>query len=199
MNTQPQATNAKTNAPPPAKGDSVKCLTPTFRVSYPNVFKAKAFNSDQEEKYSIVMLFPKSEDLNALKRAAFNAATEKWGPKEKWPKGLRMPFRDGDEKGDPTYAEQIFVSASSKQRPGIINQRKEPIHEDEADQFYAGCYARATLRAFSYDMKGNRGVSFGLQNLQKVADGDAFSGKKRAEDDFDAIEDGSDSAENYDL
>lgn len=179
-----------------------KCMTPEFRVSFPHVFEPHAFE-DQDPKFSCVMLFPKNVDLKELKRAVFNAATEKWGPKDKWPKKMRMPFRDGDEKADLMgYPGTIFVSASSKEsnQPQVIGNKKIdgqfPVLTSEAE-FYAGCYARATLIAFAYDKMGNQGVSFSLQNLQKLRDGEAFSGRKKAEDEFDEVDDGSDDAANY--
>lgn len=180
-----------------------KCVTHEFRVSFPSVFKAKAFE-DQEAKYRVVMLFPKSVDLGkpagkqkiSLKHAAFNAAVEKWGPKEKWPKNLRWPFRDGNEKSDTAgYEDHIFVSASSKSQPGLVDQYLKPILNEE--DFYAGCYARAEVIAFAYDTKGNKGVSFSLQNLQKLRDGEQFSGRRKAEDAFEAVETDSDNPENY--
>lgn len=181
-----------------------KCLTPEFRVSFPHVFEKHSGFKEQEPKYSIVMLFPKNYDLKELKRAAFNAAIEKWGPKEKWPKNLRMPFRDGDEKQDlQGYEGCYFISASSKQKPQVVGNKKIdgqfPHITKEDDTFYAGCYARATLIAFAYDKLGNKGVSFSLQNVQKLKDGEPFSGRKNADDEFDEVEDaeGSDSAENY--
>lgn len=174
-----------------------KCMTPEFRTSYPNVFKAKSFEG-QEPKYGLTMLFSKKADISKLKKAAFNAAVEKWGEdKAKWPKKLRLPFRDGDaEKADMKgYPGHIFVSASSKQKPGVVDQRREAILDEQA--FYAGCYARATLIAFAYDRAGNVGVSFSLQNVQKLRDGERFSGRKAAEDEFDAVEDASDDASAY--
>jgi hypothetical protein len=179
-----------------------KCMTPEFRASFPHLFEAKSFE-DQPPKFSIVMLFPKNVDLKELKRAVFNAATEKWGAKEKWPKNLRMPFRDGEEKSDlQGYAGHTFVSASSKasNQPQVIGNKKIdgqfPRLTNEAE-FYAGCYARATLIAFAYEKMGNKGVSFSLQNVQKLRDGEAFSGRKNADDEFEEVEDGSDNAENY--
>ncbi len=181
-----------------------KCVTPEFRVSFPAVFKPKAFQ-DQEAKYSVVMLFDKKVDLSkpaskggkiSLKQAAFNAATEKWGPKEKWPKGLRLPFRDGDEKEDlQGYANCTFISAASKTQPGLVDQVLRPILSEQ--DFYAGCYARAEVIAYAYDVAGNKGVSFSLQNIQKMRDGDKFSGRKDASEVFDAIEDTSDDESNY--
>lgn len=177
--------------------ETKKCITPEFRVSFPHVFEAHSGFEGQEPKYSIVMLFPKTTDLKELKRAALNAAVEKFGPKEKWPKNLRLPFRDGDEKTDlQGYEGHTFVTASSKQRPGIINGQKVPIAKED-ETFYAGCYARASLIAHGYDKAGNKGVAFTLQNIQKLRDGEPFSGRKKAEDEFDSVEDGSENPESY--
>jgi hypothetical protein len=173
-----------------------KCVTPEFRVSFPAIFKPKAFDN-QEAKYSLVMLFDKKEDLKSLKKAALMAAEEKWGPdKAKWPKPLRMPFRDGDTRSEMQgYPGTIFVSASSKTQPGLVDQRLQRILSEQ--DFYAGCYARAEIIAFAYDTKGNKGISFSLQNVQKLRDGDSFSGRKKAEDVFDAVEDSSDDESMY--
>lgn len=176
-----------------------KVTTPEFRASFPHVFKAHAYSDKQEPKFSLAALFPKkTANLDGLKKAVTFAATEKWGPKENWPKGLRMPFRDGDEKGDLAgYAGTIYMNLTSKQRPGLIDNRLVPIAEED-NSFYAGCYARATLIAFAYDTSGNRGVGFSLQNIQKLRDGEPFSGRKKAEDDFDAVGDTSDDESSYD-
>lgn len=179
-----------------------KCTTPEGRVSFPHVFEKHSGFEGQEPKYSCVFLYPKNTDLKELKRAAFNAAIEKWGPREKWPKNLRLPFRDGDEKTDLAgYEGHIFVSASSKQKPQVVGNKKVdgafPRIEKEDETFYAGCYARATLIAFAYDKMGNKGVSFSLQNIQKLRDGEQFSGRRNADDEFDEVDDGSENAENY--
>lgn len=177
--------------------EAKKVLTPEFRVSYPAVFKPKAFEG-QEAKYSVVMLFDKKTDITTLKKAAHAAKIEKWGPnKEKWPKNLRSPFRDGaDREGTDGYGEGvIFISASSKTPVGLVDNKLGAILNEQ--DFYAGCYARAQIVAYAYDTHGNRGVAFGLQNLQKLRDGKSFSGKQKAEDVFDAVEDGSDDEGNY--
>ena len=49
---------------------------------------------------------------------------------------------------------------------------------------YSGCYCRFSLNFFSFAGKQN-GVAAGLNNVQKVADGEPLGGRSRAEDDFD--------------
>jgi len=158
-----------------------KIVTKEFRVSFPHVFKPSGFEG-QDPKYSITMLFDKSTDISDLKALATQVA------KEKWPKGIpssmRKPFRDGDEEKPDTdgYANTIFVRASSKTKPGVVDTDLQPILDE--NDFYGGCYARAEITCFAYDFAGNKGVSFGLNHVQKLRDGDSFSGRGTAEQAF---------------
>lgn len=160
--------------------------TPEFRVSFPNLFTPRGFEG-QPAKYSVVMLFPKGADLSELKQLVKEAIEAKWPDPAKRPKGLRNPFRDGNtEKPDMDgYQDVTFVTASSKMRPGVVDRNVKAILDE--NDVYAGCYACATVTAFAYDKAGNRGVAFGLQNFQKLRDGDPFSGRSRAEDDFEPL------------
>lgn len=157
-----------------------KVLTPEFRVSFPAVFKPQAAMEGQEPTYNIQMLFPKTTDLSALKKAVKEAIVEKWGANP--PKTLRLPFKDGDEKDYDTHKGHIYINAKSKIKPGLVDQDLQEIISPE--DFYGGCYARATLTVYSYDRKGNQGVAFGLQNIQKLRDGERFSARSSAADDF---------------
>lgn len=163
---------------------SDKVMTPEFRVSFPSVFEARAFSEAQTKKFELTALFPKITDLSPLKALAKQAAVDKWG--DKIPANLRSPFRDGSEKPDlDGYEGCIFVKMSSLQRPGVVDQGVQPIIEPS--DFYGGCYARASITAYAYDQAGNKGVAFGLQNVQKLRDGDAFSGRSAPEEDFEPV------------
>ena len=174
-----------------------KCTPPEFRASFANVHKAKSAFEGQEEKFSVVMLFPKKGSLKDLERCYVNAGTEMWGPdKTKWPKNLVKPFKDGDEKTQwEGYAGHIAVTASSKQRPGIVDNELNDLISPE--DFYSGCYARATVIAFAWTKMGKNGISFSLQNLQKLRDGKQFSGRKKASEEFERVENTSDSPDSY--
>lgn len=168
------------------KPNPFKVTTPPFRVAFAAVFKARSFQG-QEPKYSLDMLFPPGTDLTPMKKAAHAAAAKKWGndPKD-WPKFKNPTFKDGNEKTYDGYKDTTVVTASSKERPGVVDQNLNEIIEQS--EFYSGCWARATVVAYAYDNMGNRGVSFGLNNLQKVKDDAKFSGRKNAKDEFDIIE-----------
>ena len=126
-----------------------KVMTPEFRVSFPSVFQPISFQN-QEAKYKVTMLFDKSQDLSKLKALAKEAMEDKWPDPAKRPKNLYNPFRDGDsEKSDVEgYENTIFVTASSKQKPGVVDQNVQPIIDE--NEFYAGCFARATVVAYAF-------------------------------------------------
>lgn len=181
-----------------------KVITSEFRASFPQVFEPKSFQG-QAPKYSLVMLFDKkTTNMKPLHDAAKNAAREKWGDDEKkWPKNLAWPFRDGSEREDTAgYKGCTFITATSKEPPGVVDEDMNAFMDRKG--FYSGCYARAEVIAFAYEAKDNqsgailkKGVSFSLQNVQKLRDGKPFSGKKAPNEVFSKVEKQSDNPENY--
>lgn len=169
-------------------------LTPEFRVSFPYVMtgqeKDQVKNGVVEKvvKYSVTMLFPKDADLTILATLVNNVMAEKFGPdKTKWPK-IRKPFRDQGEKADKYKgyeAGAIFSTATSNQKPGLLDVTGKRIVEPS--EFYAGCYAVATVRAFYYKNTGNEGIAFGLSNIMKTRDGENIGGRASAEEEFKAV------------
>jgi len=162
-------------------------VTPEATACYAYVHEPRpSLNPGGEPQYSITLVFPKSTDLSKLKAAARAAAQLKWG--DKMPSALRSPFRDGDEdrSDDPVFSNTIFVTAKCRDKPGLVDAALNPILNPM--DFYSGVKCRASLYAFAYDTSGNKGVSFILNNLQKLSDGDRLAGRRRAEDDFTAVE-----------
>lgn len=163
-----------------------KVCTPEFRVSFPNMFKPRAAAKGAAEKYSVSMLFSNTTDLKSVKQLAFAAAKAKWGPKEQWPEGFRMPWSDGNlgkNKSRPGYKDTIVVKASSKFQPELIGKNGMPITE-ESKRFYAGCFAVAMISAWAYDTAGNAGVSFNLESVMKMRDGDKLGDTRSAAESF---------------
>ena len=172
--------------------NSSHVITGKVRLSYANLFTPKASEDGGDPKYSVAILIPKSDKatLNKVKAAieavkASPEAQKKWGGKV--PAGLKLPLRDGDEKADtnPEYAGHYFFNASSKQKPGLVDQQRNPVTNDT--EIYSGCYARVSVNFYAFNQKGNKGIGAGLNNVQKWADGEPLSGRKRAEDEFDDL------------
>ena len=176
-----------------------KVNTPEFRAAFPQVFQAKRNTLNDKDEFSVVALFTLGQDLSMLKTACQEAITKKWGPDQsKWPQNLRSPFRDqgdreklNEETGKMEMPQgyvkgAIYITLRSTQKPGVVDNNVQEILD--SSEFYGGCYAKASVNAYAYDQKGNRGVSFGLGNLQKLKDGDAFGNRTKPQDDFTPVQ-----------
>lgn len=165
--------------------------TGLVRLSYFNAWKA-----DEDGKFRTAILIPKSDEVTVGKiKAALKELTadaiKKFGFKNgKLPPTFKLPLRDGDEEkaDDDNYADMYFLNATSKQKPGIVGLEKgadnklKPITEEA--EVYSGCYARVSLNFYIFDVDGNKGIAAGLNNIQKVKDGEPLAGKSNADADF---------------
>jgi hypothetical protein len=173
-----------------AKRTGTKVTTGKCRLSYAHLFEAHAIEGN-EPKYSVSVIIPKSDTdtLKAIKEAV-NEAKElgkgKFG--DKIPANLKTPLRDGDAErpDDEAYVNCYFLNASSKNKPGVVDQNVQPVLD--ATEVYSGCYGRLTLNFYPFSASGNKGIAAGLGNVQKLADGEPLSGFTRAEDDFESVE-----------
>jgi hypothetical protein len=178
--------------------------SPAGIAMYCNVFKARARKGDNGEqkgspKFSVLLVFDKKADLSELEEAVVEAAVEKFGSKaeEMLAKGkIKNPIRDAEdyvdeEKDDeenfpfnmPRAKMIRFAKNEDQGAPGVVDADAEPIMDKS--EFYSGCKARVSCRAYAYDQNGNKGVSFALINVQKIKDGERLGGSDpNAEDDF---------------
>ena len=161
------------------------------RWSYVNAWEPKSINGGTP-KYSVSLLIPKSDTKTLEKiRAAIQAAYEEGQSKLKGNgrsvpalSALKTPLRDGDAErpDDEAYANSYFVNANSGTAPGIVDADRNPILE--RSEVYSGVYGRASINFYAFNSNGNKGIACGLNNLQKLRDGEPLGGKSRAEDDF---------------
>ena len=132
------------------------------------------------------------EKINKAIRAAYEEGQSKLKGTSKYMPDLddlKLPLRDGDKerKGDPTYAGCMFINANSSTAPGIVDADRQPILE--RSEVYSGVYGRASITLYAFNSNGNRGIACGLNNLQKIRDGEPLGSRSRAEDDFDTDDD----------
>lgn len=167
-----------------------KMVTGEGRLSYAHVHEPHAQEEGKDKKYSTVFLIKKSDKNTIAKiKAAIDAActlgkSEKWNGKMPPASKLKLPLRDGDEEkpDDPNYAGHYFFSASASNKPGMVDKELNPIM-DKAE-VYSGCYCRLSVNFYPFNVSGNTGVAVGLNNIQKLRDGEPLGGGSRAEDDF---------------
>ncbi len=63
----------------------------------------------------------------------------------------------------------------------------------DSSEVYSGCYGRVFINFYAFNTAGNKGIACGLNNVQKVDDGEFLGGRTKAEDDFaDEFEDDGD-------
>jgi hypothetical protein len=160
------------------KFDGLKIFTPEFRISFPALLKPRA-SKKGDPKYEVVMVFPKSTDLGEMKAVAKEAAREKYG--DDLPRNFVKPFRDGAD-SDWHDDDTIFVRASTTRQPGLVDENVQKVIDPS--EIYSGRWAQATVVPFCYDVDGNKGVTFGLRNIQLLDHADRFDGGASAESDF---------------
>lgn len=166
------------------------------RWSYVNAWEAKSINGGAP-KFSVSLIIPKSDTKTIEKiKAAIQAAYEEGQGKLKGNgksvpalSVLKTPLRDGDAErpDDEAYADAYFINANSATAPGIVDANCNPILE--RSEVYSGVYGRASINFYAFNSNGNKGIACGLNNLQKIRDGEPLGGKSRAEDDFATEED----------
>lgn len=180
-----------------SNNNPTKVITgPQTRWSYANVWNPKAINGGTP-KYSVSLIIPKSdtktiEKVKAAIKAAYEEGTSKLkGNSKSVPalSALKTPLRDGDieRPDDEAYKNAYFINANSATAPGVVDAYKQPIIE--TSEVYSGVYGRASINFYAFNSNGNKGIACGLNNLQKIRDGEPRGGRTRAEDDFDEYDD----------
>ncbi|HEM4284299.1 TPA: DUF2815 family protein [Streptococcus suis] len=178
---------------------TTKVITgPNTRFSYLNANEPKSINGSIP-KYSASLIIPKEDTvtINKIKSAIEQAYKE--GESKLKGNGksvpalstLKTPLRDGDleRPDDEAYKNAYFVNANSPHKPGVVDGNRQEIID--TSELYSGIYGRASITFYAFNSNGNKGIACGLNNLQKLRDGDPLGGRTRAEDDF-ATEDDDD-------
>jgi hypothetical protein len=173
--------------------------TPPAILSYPHLFtpqepfRNKNGEPQGDPKYGAVLVFDKSADLSELKEAVKIAGEEKFGSSfGKMLKAgkIRSPFRqDGEEKGYPEGS--TYINAKSTDQPGVVDRYADPKTQrprtiTDPNEVYPGAIVKASVTAYGYDVNGNKGVAFALNNIQKWDEGDRLDSRIAAEDEFEA-------------
>lgn len=171
----------------------IRYKTPPFRLSFPALFEAQSFDGGAP-KYgcSAVWTPDKFTDKDkvlwaSILKAMDDASLAKFKKKVKdLPDNIKKGLRDGSEKADMAGygAGTKFASITTKMKPGAVLLDGTP---GTAEDFFPGCWCRATVTVYTYDNKG-KGVAIGLMNIQKIKDGERLDSRTDAAADFEGDE-----------
>jgi hypothetical protein len=147
-----------------------------------------------EPKFQATLGFPPDHPAVAeIKAAMQKVAIEKW----KGDAGVifseikaagKTCLNDGAKKASKEgFAGNLYVAASNKQKPLIIDANKSPLTIADGKP-YSGCQVNARIQIWAQDNKWGKRVNASLMGVQFVKDGPRLSGGGVASaDDFEAI------------
>jgi hypothetical protein len=186
------------------KSKSSKFITPLAKISYPWIATPQPAEDGKKPKYSCTLIFlpeilaiPAEKALfDAMQAAGLALVNGKWGERaalmlksDSFKKGFR---KDGESKGYPEGS--IFINVRSDNQPGCVYPWAAPgtnkpaqVPQDKIKAtFYPGAFVRASVSPFVFDRTDSKGLSFALNNLQFIKDGDRLDNRVAAEDEFTA-------------
>lgn len=176
---------------------ATKVTTGTVRASFVHIFEPQPGGEPGDKpKFGITLLIPKSDKKTLDALYAAEAEARENGKNTKFegriPSNLASIIRDGDEDQDtdryPEFAGNMFMNVRSDRKPVVVDQNLQDILDPT--EVYSGCWIKASINAYPYNYKGKKGISFGLNAIQKVRDDEAFSGAKIvASEEFEVVAD----------
>jgi hypothetical protein len=165
------------------------------RLSYTqNLFTPKAFRAGDTPRYGLTIMFEKSDPAHqsALKQLAADA---KMVLESRWPNpttrprvpivgGIDSVIKDADKavnrqgipmlEKNPEYAGHYIIRLGTISRPPVIDRNMQEILDPE--EIYGGVWAKVALNAYTFSGDTNKGVTFGLNGVQKWKDDERFGG-----------------------
>lgn len=178
---------------------ATQVISPPGRASYPHLATAQAPQDGKgDPKFSLAIIFDEAATKTpafAAMKAAVEAAAEDAYPgkgKDMLAKGqLKSPFRTDCAAKNYTGC-AVFLNVRTTKKPGVVFGTKDPstgkakiIPDDQIEkEIYPGAVVRFSGNAYAYNQAGNKGITFGLNNVQKVADGERIDGRAEASEEF---------------
>lgn len=162
----------------------MKIVIKNARLSFPNLFKASSYEGS-EPKFSAALILDRKEnaaDIKAIENAIAEQVKEHFKGNTKALKGTCL--RDGAEKVDPDgefkdgYGpDVVFVSASNRNRPQVVDRNKSPLTAEDGKP-YAGCYVNAVITLWAQNNNFGKRVNANLLAVQFAKDGEPFGDSK---------------------
>jgi len=176
------------------------------RISFPNLFEAKAVNGEGEPRFSAVFVIePGTPNAKLLATTLDAVAKEKWGAK------AATTLADLKAKGRVCYQERPKTNASGEVYDGFEgmhhigagNTARVPVIDRDTTPLtpadgkpYGGCFVDCSIDIWAQDNSWGKRINAKLRWVQFRRDGDAFSGGAPvSQDEFSSIAEGADSGD----
>lgn len=178
------------------------------RLSFPVLFKPRAFSKDQDPKFQATFLLDPSDKDHAraikeIKKQAKAVLTEKFGEvpdKDELKLCYGLADKHPKKKKYDGYEGMFYIQTSNSTQPNLIDRRKNEVIEQDG-VLYAGCYVNTNITLWPQDHPvGGKGVNANLRIVQFFKDGEAFGNAKASVDEMDEvdIDDDDDDADDWD-
>jgi len=178
--------------------DPCRVTLKDVRLSYPQLFKARAFGKgkDGEPAFSASFLIDKDSKIGqaniaAVDDAIYEAKIAKWGSKDKFPKFKddKICFHDGDDDEDaPEKQGMMVLSARNYKKPRVLDRDKQDVVEADGI-VYGGCYVDAIVRIWAQDNEWGKRINCSLEGVRFRRDGEAFGAAPFDPDEFEDLDD----------
>jgi hypothetical protein len=154
----------------------------TVRIGYLSVFGEGKVSESGRRSWGLTAYIPKSHPQVEAIKEAINAAKARDVAKI-GKTGIKSPLLDGDAKtddgefrykGNECRGHYLLRCVNYNRRPAVVDQRVQPILDPE--QLYSGCFANLRVSFYGYAGAANKGISPGLDAIQKVKDGERLAG-----------------------
>lgn len=167
------------------------------RLSYEHIFEAWGKNPGDEKRFSATALLDKdTHSAEIAKLQEILTARQKEVFKKRLPAD-KLCLRDGDLTGKDGYEGNMYLAASEKVRPTVLDKDgKTPVAASD-DRIYSGCYVNMMVRFWDQNNQYGQRINANLLGVQFMADGEKFSNINRpaADEMFDDESDGDDGFE----
>lgn len=166
------------------------------RLSFPVIWKPKAFDKDRDAKYQATFLLDPSDkeqaaQIKTIKVAAKKVLTEAFGDVPM--KGMSKCFGLADKHAKKSqydgYKGMFYISTGNSTRPTLVDRKRQDLEESDG-VLYAGCYVNTNITLWTFDHpQGGQGVAANLRIIQFVRDGEAFgNAPAKADEELDDVD-----------
>lgn len=159
----------------------MKVFLTKARCAFPSLFEARSYEGADPKFQMTYLLPPDSPDVPKITAAIEQVAKEKWGEKaaatlKSLKAAGKVCLQDGDQKETEGFPGNLFVRASSKTRPSVVDRDGVTNLEPEDGRPYSGCYVRGYIDIWAMDNKFGKRIVASLGGVQFHSHGDPFTG-----------------------